>query len=334
MHRRNIVHIISSLARGGAEQVLVTLCKHLAQPPYNYHQTVLFFYDGPLRAELAALDIPTVHISAPFRYINPLFYARLYRALSKSQLDVVHSSLWFANFCAKILCTYLRIPLVSALHNNAAHSGYVRNLIDRYTPFNPTRYVAVSDVVAQSHRHAGRIVVIQNGIPEPQIHATHVIKNTYVIGAVGRFIPSKNYLLLINTFAHIHRLYPYTRLLIIGHGPQERELRSLVKKLNLTRTVTFIINKPAQHYYYLLDCFVHPSPSEGCPLSPLEARMHKIPTIVTHDAQLLHHTLIAYIKNPQYAQARAHQEYGQTRHEYSIETMVAAYDHLLSNILE
>lgn len=100
--------------------------------------------------------------------------------------------------------------------------------------------------------------------------------------SVGRFSPEKNQSRLIRAFALVHAARPDTRLLLIGSGPLEKKLRSLVSDLRLEEAVQFTGQLP--NPYILMeaaDCFVLSSDYEGQPMVILEAKMLGLPIVTT-----------------------------------------------------
>ena len=161
-------------------------------------------------------------------------------------------------------------------------------------PFKPTTYIAVSQLVKESYTHflpAQKIAVIENGIPAASQPSPRRSRDgAYTIGAIGRFVLVKNYHILLEAYALIHQKFPHTRLVLVGHGPLEQQLRDQARQLNISAVVTFVINQPAHTYYPQFDCFVQPSQHEGLSIALLEALQAGVPVIVTgHDR---HHTVI------------------------------------------
>ncbi len=336
----HLVHVITGLQRGGAEMVLITLARELTQK--KYHQSVVFFKDGPLRQELEALGIKTYLVSY---IIAPVKIAQL-------RPTQIHSSLWSANIIARIAGYFLSIPVVCSLHTVAQHSGFIRNtvdyLIDNLSPFGPQRYIAVSPLVKQSYNSLlgdKKIVVIENGVSPFTLIAAHKKKNRYTIGTIGRFVAVKNYHLLITLFARLHKEFPTTHLMLVGHGPLEQELRALVKNLAINDAVTFVINQPGRDYYSFFDCFIQPSAYEGYGLAAAEALHAGIPLIVTgynrnhpfvvhhisglviepHDSHALYQALKFYLLNQQTAQHYAQIGKNYARKNFSSAVMAKKY---------
>lgn len=297
---KRLVHITSSLQLGGAEHVLVTLIEQL---PHYDHQ-VIYFHDGPLRSTLAARGIKTYHIKGAFTLYDPWFLVRLYRMVKQLQPAALHSLLWAANFCARSIAYWLNIPLICAIHARAEHEGDIRKRLDVLLPFQPQYYVAVAPSIANSLRaqrtlNPARIKTIPNGIALRQEYpATKKDSRLFVIGAVGRLVPVKNFAFLITTFAQFYQQHPQARLLIVGGGPLEGDLKKIVKDYMLASAVTFMGIVTAHDYYPQFDCFVQPSHSEGLSLALLEALSYNLPVIVTGNNQqhdVIEHTKTGFI---------------------------------------
>ncbi len=284
----HVLHIITGLHRGGAETILVTLATELAQTPYHYEQSVIYFKDGILRQELERLGISCHKVS----YLSAL------RHIKKLKPDIIHSSLWSANIIARLWGNLLSIPVYCALHTVAEHSGPFRNYIDTLFPFKARGYIAVSKEVKKSYQKilpAKKIMVIENGIPVSRAQKVIKKSNCFTIGAIGRFVPVKNYHILLDAFALVHKEFPETRLMVVGHGPLENKLREQAYTLGISDAVTFFINKPAQDFYSQFDCFVQPSQCEGFSLTAAEALQAGVPVIVTGKGR--HHIFIQHEKH-------------------------------------
>ena len=171
LNKIRLVHVISSLERGGAQAVLHTIIANLK---YADH-VVVDFHDGPYRALFERLNIRLYHVQGIFHLFDFVALFRLTKLLYSIKPDQVHSLLWGANCFARISCSLLRIPLVSSLHNNIEQNGSVRIAIEKIVPAYG-KMVAVSEQVKQSYiSHFGLtpITVIKNGISV--LPSTHII---------------------------------------------------------------------------------------------------------------------------------------------------------------
>lgn len=305
-----VVHIISSLKIGGAEAVLVDLLRTLGNQYYEHH--VLYFHAGNNVARIQELGIATYAIKGLFFRYDVGFFIRLYHLIKVIKPDIIHSSLWAANFMARIVGFLLGIPTICAVHLGVETDGRVRNILDHYTLNFATHLVAISNNVAESLYNRwtwlkpARISVIKNGIDKEYVLAlkTQFLQQRVdyafsgqhiVIGSVGRFIERKNFPMLIEVFKILQSEYTNTRLMLVGQGPQENELRFLVRSLGLQEVVTFVTGKMAYGYYSLMDIFVLPSFQEGLSIALLEAMSCGLPSIICNS--VMQHDVIRHYYN-------------------------------------
>lgn len=354
--KKRLVHFTSSLQQGGAETVLYQLLSHMSHTEYEHH--VVFIHDGPFRQKIEQLGIPLYKLKGAFSPYDPLCLVRLITMLKKIKPHLISSSLWYANLLGRIAAQWLSIPFVCAAHALPEHEGRIRMMIDRYLPISPAHIIAVSPSIATSlqmklNLPKHHIHTIPNSINLPT-HNYRASKNKdiFIIGSVGRFVPVKNFDLLIHAFAELAFRYAHIELMLVGYGSEEKKLRSLAEKYKLSPRIHFIINKPSQNYYPFFDCFVQPSSYEGMSLALLEALSFKLPVIVTghhyrHDIITHQQTgiviepnalapLIAalekYITGPDLREKYAHNGFMLVKYQYTIPTMIHRYSQLFDII--
>lgn len=100
---------------------------------------------------------------------------------------------------------------------------------------------------------------------------------------MGRLSPEKNQAALIQAFSLVYQKHPNIRLYIIGEGALREELDSLITTLELQGKV--ILTGNMDNPFMLMkecDCFILPSLYEGQPVSILEARLLKLPIIMSN----------------------------------------------------
>ncbi len=94
-----------------------------------------------------------------------------------------------------------------------------------------------------------------------------------VIGNVGRFSPQKNHTFLIGIFYEILKINPNCKLLLIGTGDLEEDLKKKAKELGIKDKVIFAgFKNNVNEYLNVMDYFVFPSLYEGLGLVLIEAQ--------------------------------------------------------------
>ena len=101
-----------------------------------------------------------------------------------------------------------------------------------------------------------------------------------VLGVVGRLSPEKGHRVLITAMSEILAEAPAARLLIVGAGPLELELRAQVETLGLTESVQFLgYMQDVEMAFSRMDILIVPSLSEGFSLVALEGMMMELPVV-------------------------------------------------------
>ena len=97
-------------------------------------------------------------------------------------------------------------------------------------------------------------------------------KKTIVIGYVGRFVPEKNILTLIEAFAKVENSNSFLKMILVGSGIQEAKLRKEVSKKGIENNVIFCgVRNDVGRILSCIDIFVLPSYIEGLSTALLEA---------------------------------------------------------------
>ena len=118
-----------------------------------------------------------------------------------------------------------------------------------------------------------------DGTPDPALRRTLGLEGAWVLGFVGSFYGYEGLDLLLRAVPTIVAEVPHTRVLLVGGGPQEAELKQLARDLGIANQVVFTGRVPhaeVQRYYDLIDVLVYPRKSMRLtdlvtPLKPLEA---------------------------------------------------------------
>jgi len=104
--------------------------------------------------------------------------------------------------------------------------------------------------------------------------------NIFLFGAIGRLVPVKGHIHLIEAFALLKDEYPEAQFAIIGGGRLHGELASAISQCGLSNRVHLLGAKEnALQYVRAFDVFVMPSLSEGLPLALLEGMSGHLPVI-------------------------------------------------------
>lgn len=141
----------------------------------------------------------------------------------------------------------------------------------------------VEDVYLRGGVNSSKTVVVYDGIDltsAPRIEKGQLRKTlgigdeALVIGTVGSLLKVKRVHLLLDAMAALKRKHENLTCLIVGDGPERKELEQRAQKLGISEAVIFtgFQNDPLS-YINLMDLFVMATRSEGLPNVVLEAML-------------------------------------------------------------
>lgn len=110
------------------------------------------------------------------------------------------------------------------------------------------------------------------------------MKNVFYLEIFGRFTNQKNHTFLIDIFYEIHKINSNTKLILIGIGEKETEIKQKVDGLNLKDSVIFMgFRSNVNEYMSAMDVFLMPSLYEGLPVVGVEAQASGLPCFMSQD---------------------------------------------------
>ena len=106
----------------------------------------------------------------------------------------------------------------------------------------------------------------------------NIAADTIVLGHVGNFMPVKNHSFLLEIFQAFLAINSDARLLLIGTGELEDEIKARAQEAQLTDKILFLgYQSKTQDFYQAMDALVLPSFFEGFPLVTVEAQAAGLP---------------------------------------------------------
>lgn len=115
-----------------------------------------------------------------------------------------------------------------------------------------------------------------------RIREQYQLQDNFVIGNVGRLHFQKNQEFIIKVFADFLKIYPQSKLVLIGQGEDEDKLKLLAKELAVDKEVLFVGVQPnVSDWLSAFDLFLFPSLFEGLGIAALEAQANGLPVIIS-----------------------------------------------------
>ena len=165
---------------------------------------------------------------------------------------------------------------------------------DALVLFSPGQgdYLHREEGVGQRLRGTTREVVIPNGIQLPPAPTTAdrlrarkslgVTESDFVVGIVARLGAEKAHEVLFEAIAACAASVPQVRLVVIGGGDRETELRDLARELGIDSRTTFLgIRRDVPDLLPGLDVACLSSVHEGMPITLIEAMAAGLPIVAT-----------------------------------------------------
>lgn len=303
-----ILHIIDSGGLYGAEVMLLNL---MNEQTVLGHETVLASIgekgvtEKPVEAEASRRGLTVTR----FRMRpgpNVRGALEILRFARDGGFQIMHSHGYKADILFGFLPGRVRgLPIVTTLHGWTCGGGLSMLRLYEWLDAQSLRFIDAVVLVSESMlshprlRHFDRagVHVIHNGVPVPGANGgppsaagdsdldsaiTEFCASGFTVGSIGRLSPEKGYPRLIGAVRLLAESEPDIRLVIIGEGPQRRELEREVRRLGIGPRVFMPgYRSEAGKYMKFFSVFVISSFSEGLPMSLLEAMRAGTPIVST-----------------------------------------------------
>ncbi|MFC5994833.1 glycosyltransferase [Pseudonocardia hispaniensis] len=292
-----VLHVITGLGVGGAELQLRSLLRHTRHSA----DVVTLYNPGPV-ADMIARDGIRVRDLAMTRNTELPALFRLRDLIAQDDYDVVHTHLYRSCVYGRAAARLAGTPVIVATEHSIGETHLERR---RMTVAVRALYlatglcgdatIAVSDTVRDRLVRWGvperTVQVIPNGVDldrvafdaEARVRVRRefaVAEHDYVVGVLGRLDPNKRFDLVIEAVAPL--MAGPVRLLVVGDGPQRRQLESVAARHGVTDRVTFAGERhDVAAVLSAMDLFVASSAQETFGLSVLEAMANGLLALYT-----------------------------------------------------
>lgn len=312
-----IVHIITRLIVGGAQENTVLTCEGLAQRGHD-----VYLWAGPTTGPEGSLvprvrdagrltDVSYTYQEFPdlVRQVSPLHDFRalgaLHRRLEQLQPDVVHTHSSKAGILGRIAAHRAGVPvIVHTIHGmsfNRTQAWSTRALyaaLERYGAGKCQSIVSVADAMTRQALTAGvgrpeQYVTVRSGMVTADFdparfddrevrRAWGVPDDAVVVGTVARLFENKGYEQLIAAMPAAVRAEPCLRFVWVGDGAHRSEYEGRLTRLGLRDRVTITGLLPPEEMPRVLagmDMVAHASQWEGLPRAVVQGMLMGKPAV-------------------------------------------------------
>lgn len=289
-----ICHLISGDLWAGAEVMAFHLLSGLNATP-GIDLSVILLNKGRLSGELENLGIST-YVVDESKHSLPNIIWLVAMIVRKKAPHILHPHRYKENYLSYLVSIILKekIALISTQHGMPELYDKLPNLLQwlklhaNYSLLASKfdRTVAVSFDIKESlvRDYSFReeyLETIHNGIVVPDVPLGSKVKDSFVIGSAGRFVPVKGYPFMVEVAKEVTARSNKIRFDLAGEGPMLKDIQCLIRKFDLEKYFVLrgFIND-INNFYQGLDIYLNTSLHEGIPMSVLEAMAHGIPPIV------------------------------------------------------
>jgi glycosyltransferase involved in cell wall biosynthesis len=362
---------------GGVETLMLNVFRAF-DPAIVQPSLICLRTPGPLAPDYRAAGFPVEVLERTGRF-DLRTVPRLTRVLRRMRADAVlvphhqRASLALGRLAARLA----RMPVTLV----AAHDMDLTNVGRRVLPRWAVSTLRETDalvLLAPSqaeylHREEGvgrrpwsrtREVVIPNGVtlgPLPDAAARAAARarlelpaHAFVVGHVARLSAQKAQHVLLEAFARLLETRPAARLVVVGGGPREQELRSLAADLGISDSVLFTgTRRDVPDLLPAFDVTCLSSVHEGVPVAVIESMAAGIPVVATDcgaladilddgrygyvvpvgNAEALAERLDALAADPLLRERLGAAAREQVRNRYTIEHTARGYEALLTELV-
>lgn len=288
--------------RGGSERFLTHLLEGLDPDRFSVDVVQLDQDNGCCGPQAAPIMRSNVRIEyRPIRAIYGLATWKVWRELrvrvGRGDYDVIQSQ----HEKSDLLCALL--PKGPLLISNRRDTGFQKGLMlrllflllnHRFDLFIAPVQAILTGLVERERVDPGQTWCLPNGVDCERFlpwsgdermarrQARALPPDQFLFGCAARMVPVKRHRDLIDAFARVSSVHPQARLVLIGRGPLEAELRDQIARHDLVdRVVIHGEEADMAGLLPLLDAFVLASSTEGSSNAILEAMACGLPTIAT-----------------------------------------------------
>lgn len=295
MEKVKVLYFVDRMLRGGIQTFVLENWKHMDK---NKVQVDFLLLDDGVTYELEdtlrkmgsnVFKLKGIWIKKPWDYV------KYYKSLNKffkqnNDYQVVHLHSSSKNFLVLALAKKYGVKVRIAHSHNIGFQTTSKiqivcgNILKYFLRKYSTDYFACSELAGQwLFGKKEKVTVVKNAVDidkfcynrekSEKIKKQLGLTNNFVIGHAGRFTHQKNHEFLIQIFNEIYKMDNNARLLLVGSGELESEIRRQVEKLHLEDYVVFAgFQTDVSLYMQAMDSFVFPSEYEGLGLVLIEAQ--------------------------------------------------------------
>lgn len=298
-HRRiRVLYLVKGLGPGGAERLIVAAASAHDRSAFSLRLSYLLPWKDALVPDLERLNVPTTCLNVR-REWDLRWGMRLRRQLIEDPVDILHAHSPYpagiARLVVRTIPTRLRPRIVYTLHNTWGSFSTLTRLLTGLTYGLDSADIAVSRIVNETltPKRRARTEVLVHGIQLEEARSQRAFRasirgelgvapDEFVVGTIANFRAQKDYPNLLNAARLLKESGVEIRIIAVGQGPLEQEMRALHDSMGLGDRVLLLGQRDdAVAVLGACDAFVMASNNEGLPVAIMEALALGLPICAT-----------------------------------------------------
>ncbi|WP_066067749.1 glycosyltransferase family 1 protein [Neobacillus soli] len=298
---KRILHIVSSMERGGAETLIMNVYRNLDRSKIQFDFITHSIQKGDYEDEISELGGKIFKI-ASLGQLGPFLYLKELMKIMKSNVFVaVHSHTdyqsGFPALAAKLCGIKKRI---CHSHSTNWQKGYSQKekitltILRSIIRVGATDYCSCSEEAAQFLFGNRKVNILKNGIDLNQfvrnktsdrksvMEELKLPESVKIIGHVGRFSESKNHIFLLKVLKKLVDQDNRYVALLIGDGPLRTQIEKEAEMLGILNQIRFLgVRADISRLMNAFDVFLFPSKFEGFGIVTIEAQCSGTPCVIS-----------------------------------------------------
>ncbi len=292
-----VLMLTKGLGLGGTERLIAGAVRHLDPSRFRVEVAYLLPWKDALVDEIRSDGVP-VHCLDARHATSVAWIARLRQLVRTHDIGIVHTHMPVPAVAARLAFAHLFVnghgpAIVHTEHNLWGRYRTATRWANRATYGRNDAVIAVSDGVAASIKSRVPVDVVLHGVEACHVRrhpgarsaaraALGLGVDEPVVGTVGNLTTKKDHETLLRAIALAREDVPAIRLVLIGSGPLDAEIRRHTAALGLADSVILTGSRDdVPDLLPAFDVFALSSRFEGLPIALLEAMATGLACVAT-----------------------------------------------------
>jgi glycosyltransferase involved in cell wall biosynthesis len=358
MTKFRVIHLISSLTRGGRERQLATIYKYADKEKEDI-RIICFNRNENSYIEEYQMAGDVVFLESKSK-IGRLIELR--KIIKSEKFSIV----WTWGSIEATLGILLSLSCkVNHINGSIRHGIVLKKFSHKWRMFmlHLSKNIVANSKSGLYANKLKRGFVFYNGLDKqfsyPSESVIEEIKDKFsgkekkvILLSVANLVPYKDYPTVLNALCKLKEQGYLFHYLIIGEGSERKSIELLINKLGMHGEVKFLGRQTdVKNYLHAADIFIHSSQGEGCSNSILEAMAAGLPVIASDtggtpeivdakvgrlfkykDMDQLYLYIIELLESVELRKALGHESKERIKLNYSTERMMHDYYSILESV--